>query len=58
MMPLIYFSAGTDADFGRTTQAISGHLSRKMLEHDSHVRLEAKRQAVAALDALNQVPVQ
>ena len=35
-----------------TIQAISGHLSRKMLEHYSHVRLEAKRRAVEALDAL------
>lgn len=35
-----------------TIQAISGHLSRKMLEHYSHVRLESKRQAVEALDAL------
>ena len=34
-----------------TIQAISGHLSRKMLEHYSHVRLEAKRRAVEALDA-------
>lgn len=34
-----------------TIQAISGHLSRKMLEHYSHVRQEAKRQAVALLDA-------
>lgn len=38
-----------------TIQAISGHLSRKMLEHYSHVRLEAKRQAVAALDAMQAV---
>jgi integrase len=35
-----------------TIQAISGHLSRKMLEHYSHVRLEAKRRAVEALDAM------
>jgi integrase len=35
-----------------TIQAISGHLSRKMLEHYSHVRLEAKRRAVEALDAV------
>ena len=38
-----------------TIQAISGHLSRKMLEHYSHVRLEAKRQAVAALDSFRVV---
>lgn len=41
-----------------TIQAISGHLSRKMLEHYSHVRLEAKRRAVEALDALAVQPVQ
>jgi integrase len=35
-----------------TIQAISGHLSRKMLEHYSHVRLESKRRAVEALDAI------
>jgi integrase len=40
-----------------TIQAISGHLSHKMLEHYSHVRLEAKRNAVSALDALNRAPV-
>jgi len=33
-----------------TIQAISGHLSSKMLEHYSHVRQEAKRKAVASLD--------
>lgn len=38
-----------------TIQAISGHLSRKMLEHYSHVRLDAKRRAVAALDVLQAV---
>jgi integrase len=32
-----------------TIQAISGHLSRKMLEHYSHVRGEAKRRAVELL---------
>ncbi len=41
-----------------TIQAISGHLSRKMLEHYSHVRLEAKRRAVEALDATTRQPVQ
>jgi integrase len=41
-----------------TIQAISGHLSRKMLEHYSHVRLEAKRRAVEALDAIATQPVQ
>jgi integrase len=35
-----------------TIQAINGHLSRKMLEHYSHVRLDAKRRAVESLDAI------
>src|SRR4051794_11185649 len=30
-------------------QSIAGHLSKKMLDHYSHVRLAAKRQAVQAL---------
>jgi len=38
-----------------TIQAISGHLSRKMLEHYSHVRLEAKRRAGESLDAMQSV---
>lgn len=41
-----------------TIQAISGHLSRKMLEHYSHVRLESKRRAVETLDAMAAQPVQ
>jgi hypothetical protein len=28
-----------------------GHLSRRMLEHYSHIRIDAKRQALDALDA-------
>ena len=32
-------------------ESITGHLSRRMLEHYSHIRLEAKRQALEALDA-------
>ena len=32
-------------------ESITGHLSRRMLEHSSHVRLETKRQALEALDA-------
>lgn len=31
-------------------QSIAGHLSKKMLDHYSHVRMAAKRQAVEALD--------
>ena len=41
-----------------TIQAISGHLSRKMLEHYSHVRLEAKRRAVESLDLIKVETVQ
>ena len=33
-----------------TIMAISGHISREMLQHYSHIRLEARRKAVAALD--------
>ena len=33
----------------RTIMSIAGHVSTKMLEHYSHVRLEAKRKAVSAL---------
>ena len=33
--------------------AIAGHVSRKMLEHYSHIRMEAKR---VALDAIAQAP--
>ena len=33
----------------QTIVAIAGHLSRKMLEHHSHIRMAAKR---AALDAI------
>jgi len=33
----------------QTVMAIAGHVSRQMLEHYSHVRLEAKRRAVEAL---------
>jgi len=29
--------------------AIAGHVSRKMLEHYSHIRMDAKRRAVAAI---------
>jgi len=35
----------------QTIMAIAGHVSQKMLARDSHVRSEARRQAVAALSA-------
>jgi len=31
--------------------AIAGHVSREMLEHYSHIRMQAKREAVAALES-------
>ena len=31
-------------------ESITGHLSRRMLEHYSHIRMDAKRAALAALD--------
>jgi hypothetical protein len=33
-------------------ESISGHLSRRMLEHYSHIRIDAKRQALDVLDNL------
>ena len=33
----------------QTLMAISGHLSRKMIEHYSHIRMEAKRRATDAI---------
>jgi integrase len=32
-------------------ESISGHLSRRMLEHYSHIRMEAKRKVLEELDA-------
>lgn len=37
----------------QTLMAIAGHVSREMLEHYSHIRLQAKRAAVDALDTFN-----
>ena len=31
-------------------ESISGHLSRRRLEHSSHIRIDARRQALDALD--------
>jgi integrase len=35
----------------QTLMAISGHVSRQMLDHYSHIRMQAKRDAVAGLEA-------
>ncbi len=32
-----------------TIKAIAGHVSRKMLEHYAHIRMESKRKAVEAI---------
>ncbi len=32
-----------------TIQQLAGHVSKQMLKHYSHIRMEAKRKAVAAL---------
>ena len=34
----------------QTLMSIAGHVSREMLEHYSHIRMQAKRDAVAALE--------
>src|SRR5262245_34658349 len=34
----------------QTIMSIAGHVNRAMLDHYSHVRLDAKRQALAALE--------
>ena len=40
----------------QTIMAIAGHLSRRMLDHYSHVRLEAKRKALESLPTLSAMP--
>jgi integrase len=37
----------------QTLKAIAGHVSTEMLEHYSHIRMQAKRQAVAAIESYN-----
>jgi integrase len=37
----------------QTLKAIAGHVSTQMLEHYSHIRLQAKRQAIAAIESYN-----
>ena len=40
----------------QTLMSIAGHVSREMLEHYSHIRIQAKRHAVAALDVPSRAP--
>ena len=35
----------------QTLMAIAGHVSKQMLEHYSHIRMKAKREAVKAIDS-------
>src|SRR5689334_11975674 len=42
---------GDPAVADHVVESISGHLSRRMLEHYSHIRIDAKRRARDALDA-------
>jgi hypothetical protein len=42
--------AESNAASEETIMAIAGHVSREMLQHYSHIRQEAKRKAVTALD--------
>ena len=37
----------------QTIMSIAGHVSREMLEHYSHIRMQAKREAVKALESLS-----
>jgi integrase len=37
----------------QTLMAIAGHVTREMLEHYSHIRMQAKRSAVAAIESYN-----
>jgi integrase len=40
----------------QTLMAIAGHVSREMLEHYSHIRMQAKRDAVEILDRVEVQP--
>jgi len=42
----------------QTLMAIAGHVSKAMLDHYSHVRIQARRAAVAALENSQQTPAQ
>jgi len=41
----------------QTLMAIAGHVSKEMLEHYSHIRMQAKRDAVATLEPAKNQPV-
>ena len=41
----------------QTIMSIAGHLSRRMVEHYSHIRMAAKRAAVDAIAAAPNIPV-
>jgi integrase len=42
----------------QTIMALSGHLDREMLEHYSHIRMDAKRKAVTAIKSTFEIPAE
>jgi integrase len=40
----------------QTLMSLAGHMSRRMLEHYSHIRMKAKREAVEALNRIRVSP--
>jgi integrase len=42
----------------QTLMAIAGHVSRSMIEHYSHIRMEAKRAAVDAIASQSQLVIE
>ncbi len=38
----------------QTITALAGHVSKRMLEHYSHIRTQAKRDAISTLDSMNE----
>jgi integrase len=41
----------------QTIMALAGHVSRRMLEHYSHIRMTAKREAVDSLVSSSSEPI-
>jgi hypothetical protein len=44
------YAVAMSSDIRRSEAVIAGHVSQRMLAHYSHVRIEAKRKALDALD--------
>jgi hypothetical protein len=47
---ICHSSCGTAGDFDQTIMSLAGHLSRSMLARYSHIRSQAKQEAIAALE--------